>query len=133
MPARRRWQGIVPPSRPLPPPLLLCHFVRNPLRCIPQSACEEPIVPYGIGGLRTARVTDPDLTEDVFQAANTAFPKPALDLRVFSDPLGQSLLTSQGDDWRRQRQAASGLFRHEDTPASVPALADRGARHRPAC
>lgn len=123
MQARRRWQGIVPPGRPLPPPLFLYHFVRNPLRCIPQSVYEEPIVPYEIGGLRTAWVTDPGLTEAVFQAANTAFPKPPLELRVFSDPLGQSILTSQGDDWRWQRQAVSGLFRHEDMLASVPAMA----------
>lgn len=93
--------GLTPPKRAHPAPLFLYHFIRNPLRCLPQSVYEEPIVPYHIGALRTAWVTDPDLTEAVFRAANTQFPKPPLEQRVFSDPLGQSILTSQGADWRR--------------------------------
>ncbi len=118
--SERDWIGISPPPRPYPAPLFLYHFLRNPLRCLPRSVYEEPIVPYRVGALRTAWVTDPDLTETVFLGRHAVFPKPPLEQRVFSDPLGQSILTSQGDDWRWQRHAVSGLFRHEDILGYVP-------------
>ncbi|WP_127900780.1 cytochrome P450 [Solirhodobacter olei] len=119
----RSWPGIAAPARPYPAPLFLYHFVRNPLRCLPRSVYEEPIVPYRIGALRTAWVTDPDLTETIFLSHHAAFPKPPLEQRVFSDPLGKSILTSQGEDWRWQRHAVSGLFRHEDILGYVPGMA----------
>ena len=119
----RIWTGIVPPVRPYPAPLFLYHFIRNPLRCLPQSVYEEPIVPYRIGSLRTAWVMDPALTEAVFLGRHSVFPKPPLEQRVFSDPLGQSILTSQGADWRWQRHAVAGLFRHEDILSYVPDMA----------
>jgi cytochrome P450 len=119
----RDWTGIVPRARPYPAPLFLYHFIRNPLRCLPRSVYEEPIVPYRLGALRTAWVTDPDLTETVFLGQHRTFPKPPLEQRVFSDPLGQSILTSQGSDWRWQRRAVSGLFRHEDILGYAPKMA----------
>ncbi len=112
--AARNWTAITPPAKAYSAPLFLYHFIRNPLRCLPQSVYEEPIVPYELGRLRTAWVTDPELTETVFLGRHASFPKPPLEQRVFSDPLGQSILTSQGADWRWQRHAVSGLFRHED-------------------
>ncbi|WP_158243095.1 cytochrome P450 [Acidimangrovimonas sediminis] len=124
----RDWTAIVPPERPYPGPLFLYHFVRNPLRCLPKSAYEEPIVPYRIGALRTAWVTDPALTERIFLAEHANFPKPPLESRVFSEPLGQSILTSQGEDWRWQRQAVAGLFRHEEILRRTPDMA-RAARN----
>lgn len=121
------WTGVTPPETPYPAPLFLYHFIRNPLRCLPRSVYEEPIVPYQIGGLRTAWVTDPELTETVFLGKHAVFPKPPLEQRVFSDPLGQSILTSQGDDWRWQRQAVSSLFRHEEILGYTPDMASAAA------
>lgn len=114
------WSAIHPPAKPFAPPLFLYHFLRNPLRCLPQSVYEEPIVPYKIGKLHIAWVTDPKLTEKVFLGANDEFPKQPLEMRVFSSPLGKSILTSQGEDWKWQRKAVSGLFRHSEILGYVP-------------
>lgn len=110
----------MPPVKPYAPPIFLYQFIRNPLRCLPQSVYEEPILPYRIGNLRIVWVTDPGLTETVLLGANATFPKPPLEQRVFSEPLGRSILTSQGDDWRWQRGAVSGLFRSEEILNYVP-------------
>lgn len=118
----RTWPGVTAPPRAHAPPLFLYHFVRNPLRCLPQAVYDEPVVPFRLGALETAWVTDPALTEQIFLAANTDFPKPPLELRVFSNPLGRSILTDQGSDWRWQRHAVSGLFRHETMLEGVPAM-----------
>lgn len=125
--APRDWTAIPPRDKPYPAPLFLYHFVRNPLRCLPRAVYEEPIVPHRIGRFRTAWVTDPDLTETVFLGRHAQFPKPPLEQRVFSDPLGQSILTSQGEDWRWQRGAVAGLFRHEDILSYVPDMAAAAA------
>lgn len=119
-PIRPDWSAIKPPAKPYAPPLFLYHFIRNPLRCLPQSVYEEPIVTYEVGKLRIAWVMDPSLTEKVFQGANETFPKPPLEMRVFSSPLGKSILTSQGEDWKWQRKAVSGLFRHSEILSYVP-------------
>ncbi len=126
-PSARDWSAIAPPEQMLAPPAFLYHFIRNPLRCLPRAVYEEPIVPCRIAGLRTAWITDPELTETVFRAANEEFPKPPLEQRVFGDPLGQSILTAQGDDWRWQRHAVSGAFRHEEILTYVPDMAGAAA------
>ncbi|KDB01979.1 hypothetical protein U879_19705, partial [Defluviimonas sp. 20V17] len=125
--APRDWTAIKPRDTPYPAPLFLYHFVRNPLRCLPRAVYEEPIVPHRIGRFRTAWVTDPELTETVFLGRHAQFPKPPLEQRVFSDPLGQSILTSQGEDWRWQRGAVAGLFRHDDILSYVPDMAQAAA------
>lgn len=114
---------MTPPAQPYPAPLFLHHFIQNPLRCLPQSVYREPIVGYQNGPVRIVWVMGPDLTEEVFLGKHEVFPKPPLEQRVFSKPLGQSILTSQGEDWKWQRKAVSGLFRHETMLGYVPDMA----------
>lgn len=128
IPADKPWPGVIPPDKPYAPPAFLHHFLKNPLRCLPRSVYEEPLVPHEIGPVRIVWVTDPDLVEDVFLHRHDVFPKPPLEQRVFSEPLGQSILTSQGDDWRWQRHAVSGLFRHQNLLSYVPAMAQAAER-----
>jgi cytochrome P450 len=125
--AREDWPGVAPPPRPFPAPLFLYHFLRNPLRCLPDAVYEEPIVPYESGPVRIAWVTDPDLVETVFLHKHDVFPKPPLEQRVFAEPLGQSILTSQGAEWRWQRRAVSDLFRHRDLLSYVPSMSAAAA------
>lgn len=120
--SRRTWPGVTPTEKPYPPPLFIHHFVRNPLRCLPRAVYEEPIVAYEAGPRRVVWVTGPELTETVFLGRHEAFPKPPLEQRVFAAPLGQSILTSQGEDWRWQRQAVADLFRHADILSYAPAM-----------
>jgi cytochrome P450 len=51
----------------------------------------------------------PDLAQQVLVTQARAFKKRTLDLEV----LGNGLLTSDGDDWRRQRRRIQPGFRHE--------------------
>lgn len=121
-PEKMDWPGVTPPQKPFPVPQFLHHFVQNPLRCLPQSVYEEPIVPYQKGRLKIVWLTDPDLVEKVFLEEHKSFPKPPLEQRVFSSPLGKSILTDQGDEWRWQRYAVSGLFRHQNLLTYVPTM-----------
>jgi len=113
--------GVHPPRETMPPALFLFHFLRNPLRCLPQKVYEEPIV--FAEDRRTAWATDPDLTEAIFLDSHDVFPKPPLESRVFQDPLGNSVLTAQGEAWRWQRKAVAPLFRPRDILELVPRMA----------
>ena len=77
----------------------------------------------GTGRSTTAWITDPDLVEGVFLGRHEVFPKPPLELRVFRSPLGQSILTDQGDDWRWQRKAVAPLFAPRNLASLVPRMA----------
>jgi cytochrome P450 len=65
----------------------------------------------------------PDITEAIFLDSHDAFPKPPLEARVFQDPLGNSVLTAQGEAWRWQRKAVAPLFRPRDILDLVPRMA----------
>ena len=52
---------VIPSSRPLPLLPFLGRFVRNPLRAIPFSVYNEPVVTYGRKRPLIAWVTDPAL------------------------------------------------------------------------
>ena len=113
--------GFRAPTEELPQSLFLYHFLRNPLRCLPAAVYEEPIVFARTG--KSAWVTDPDLVEAVFLKLHDDFPKPVLEQRVFQDPLGNSVLTAQGEAWRWQRKAVAPLFRPEHILSLVPRMA----------
>ena len=56
---------VIPSSRPLPLLPFLGRFVRNPLRAIPFSVYNEPVVTYGRKRPLIAWVTDPALVENI--------------------------------------------------------------------
>ncbi len=115
---------IVPPARPLPLLSFLRRFIRNPLRAIPQSVYEEPVVTYGKKRPLLAWVTDPALIETILVKNSEQFPKTSLDRRVLTPIVGNGLLTTEGDSWRWQRKLASPPFRHTELLSYVPAMAE---------
>lgn len=113
---------VTPATRALPLYLSLTRFVRNPLRSLPRTVYEQPIVAYGRKRPLVAWVTGPDLIEQVLVKRSDLFVKTRLDKRVLRPLIGTGLLTADGDHWRWQRKLASPLFRPSDAYSYVPAM-----------
>lgn len=113
---------VKPAARALPLSVSLLRFVRNPLRSLPRTVYEEPIVAYGRKRPLVAWVTGPELLEQVLVKQTSLFVKTRLDKRVLRPVVGQGLLTADGDHWRWQRKLASPLFRPADVIGYVPTM-----------
>ena len=117
---------IVPPERPLGSLAFLRAFVRNPLEVVPRSVYEEDFVSFGAPGTARVWVTSPALIKTVLLDRREEFRK-TLQIRLLSPLLGRGILTSEGEQWKWQRQAAAPMFRPQDLKAFVPAFV-RAAR-----
>lgn len=113
---------VTPAARALPLYLSLTRFVRNPLRSLPRTVYEQPIVTYGRKRPLVAWVTGPELIEQLLIKRTDIFAKTRLDKRVLKPLIGTGLLTADGDHWRWQRKLASPLFRPNDALSYVPAM-----------
>ena len=96
--------------------------MRNPLGVVPEAAYEEDIVVTS-AGRRTpfAWITGPALIKTVLLDEREKFQKLA-QIRLLSPLLGKGILTSEGADWKWQRQASAPMFRHHDLLAFVPSF-----------
>lgn len=113
---------VTPAARALPLYLSLTRFVRNPLRSLPRTVYEQPIVTYGRKRPLVAWVTGPELIEQLLVKRTDIFAKTRLDKRVLKPLIGTGLLTADGEHWRWQRKLASPLFRPNDALSYVPAM-----------
>ena len=113
--------GIAPPPRPLGRLAFVATFVRNPLEVVPQVAYEEDFVPFGGAKSPRAWVTSPTLIKAVLLDERDKFRK-LVQIRLLGPLLGKGILTSEGADWKWQRQAAAPMFRQQDLAAFVPAF-----------
>ncbi len=110
---------IVPPAKPLKGLAFLAAFVRNPLEVVPQSVYEQDIVPGAVGGTQRLWVTDPALVKTILLDEREKFQKQS-QIRLLSPLLGKGILTTEGAEWKWQRQASAPMFRHQDLLAFVP-------------
>lgn len=110
---------VAPPSRPLNRLAFIARFVRNPLAVVPRAAYEEDIV--FLPGARIAWVTGPQMAKTVLLDEREKFHKLA-QIRLLAPLLGRGLLTSEGAEWKWQRQAAAPMFRQSELPGFVPAF-----------
>jgi cytochrome P450 len=108
----------VPPARPPGRLGFITAFVRNPLEVIPQAAYEEDFV--ALGSAR-AWVTSPSMIKAVLLDQRDNFRK-LTQIRLLRPLLGKGILTSEGADWKWQRQAAAPMFRPQTLGAFVPAF-----------
>jgi cytochrome P450 len=77
------------------------------------SALEESyrgIAAFDMGPIETYLVTDPTAIERVLVSEADRFEKPAFQDDALGDLLGDGLLLSEGETWRKQRQLASPAF-----------------------
>ena len=112
---------VTPPSKPLNLPQSFVKFLRNPLLTIPESVYHEPLVVLR-GPPAIVWVTDPALVKIVLVDHCDHFPQDPLLRRVLGGLFGNSILTSEGRDWRWQHQTVAPLFRHGEIVRYVPAM-----------
>ena len=110
---------VSPPQRPLGRLAFMASFVRNPLAAIPQSVYEEDLVPVGRGNPRAVWITAPHLVKTVLLDERDKFRK-LTQIRLLAPLLGKGILTSEGADWRWQRQAAATMFTPAELAGFVP-------------
>ncbi|MBK7398503.1 MAG: cytochrome P450 [Myxococcales bacterium] len=80
-------------------------FLEEASRVGPMARIEFPV-------LKAVLVNDPDLVEDIFITQHRHFSKDMF-ARDLKRVLGEGLLTSEGDLWRRQRRLAQPAFHRE--------------------
>src|SRR5687767_1284937 len=87
---------------------------------MPQAVYEEDFVAVD-ARLRGVWITAPALVKTVLLDERDRYRK-LTQIRLFSPLLGKGILTSEGADWKWQRQAAAPMFRPEELGAFVPAF-----------
>jgi cytochrome P450 len=112
---------ITPPAKALGRLAFVAAFVRNPLSVVQQAVYEEDIVCSTGRDTRFAWISGPDLIKTVLLDEREKFRKRS-QIRLLAPLLGKGILTSEGADWKWQRQAAAPMFRREDLLAFVPAF-----------
>ena len=111
--------GIIPPAKPLGRLAFISRFVRNPLSVVPKAAYEEDVVASMRGRRPMIWVTSPALIRRILLDEREKFQKLS-QIRLLSPLLGKGILTSEGADWKWQRQASAPMFRHQDLTTFVP-------------
>ena len=112
---------IVPPEKPLGPLAYARAFLRNPLEAIPRAAYFEDVVPFGWGSTPRFWATSPALVRGILVDERDKFRK-LTQVRLLAPLLGRGILTSEGPEWRWQRQAAAPMFKPEELERFVPAF-----------
>ena len=108
---------VSPPAAPLGRLAYLAAFVRNPLDAIPRAVYEQDW--HESRG--RVWITDPALIKAVLLDEREKFRKIS-QIRLLSPLLGRGILTSEGAEWKWQRQAAAPLFRQQELLAFAPAF-----------
>jgi cytochrome P450 len=110
---------VQPQPRPANRIVFVSRFLRNPLLVIPRSAYEEDIVPYDRGSVPFAWVTEPGLIKTILLDEHEKFGK-RMQIQVLGPLLGNGILTSEGPEWKWQRQTSAPMFRRQDLGNFVP-------------
>ncbi|HUN68900.1 MAG TPA: cytochrome P450, partial [Burkholderiales bacterium] len=110
---------ITPPPKPLGGLAFIATFVRNPLAVAPQAVYEQDLVANPAGRVQRLWITSPALVKAVLLDERDKFQKLS-QIRMLAPLLGKGILTSEGADWKWQRQASSPMFRHQDLLGYVP-------------
>ncbi|MFN8535250.1 MAG: cytochrome P450 [Dehalococcoidia bacterium] len=110
----------------------LMRFRRNPALAIERVLRERgDVVPLRLPGQTIVLLNDPELIQRVLVADHACFTKGRA-LQVARRVLGNGLLTSEGDQHRRQRRLIQPAFHRQQVAgyaAEMPTLAERAAAH----
>jgi cytochrome P450 len=112
---------VTPPPKPLNLAQTFIKFLRNPLLIIPEPVYHEPLVVLR-GAAAIVWVTDPALVKMVLVDHCDDFPQDPLLRHVLGGLFGNSILTSEGEDWRWQHQMVVPLFRRGEIVRYVPSM-----------
>lgn len=112
---------VLPPAQPLRGLAFFTSFVRNPLAVVPQAVYDGDLVAMMRGNTPILWITAPALVRQVLLDEREKFLKLA-QIRLLSPLLGKGILTSEGADWKWQRQAAAPMFRPQELAGFVPSF-----------
>lgn len=119
-----------PPTAPSLPVLgNLLWFRRDPLRFL--CAMRErhgDVVNVAIGPLRMALLSHPDLVEDVLVTRNRLWLKDRFLQTTLRPVLGEGLLSSEGETWRKQRRLAQPAFHRDRIAAYADIMVEHASR-----
>ncbi|MBL9213215.1 MAG: cytochrome P450 [Opitutaceae bacterium] len=107
---------MTPPGSPAPSPPgwpLAGHapaFRRDPLGFLRSAANSGPVVRLRLGPFVYHLVTDPALVREVLQARAANYARDGRSARQMRLVTGESLLSTEGDTWRRHRRLAQPVF-----------------------
>jgi len=112
---------IAPPTRPLSLLETLRAARRNVLEIIPGLSYVQPMVSGRLGS-RWHMVQDPGALRRIFLDNVGNYPKSGIMLRMLRPAVGDSLFTSEGDSWRRQRRTVAPVFAQRNVTALAPMM-----------
>jgi cytochrome P450 len=118
---------ITPPSRPFSLRETLQAAQRNVLEIIPGLSYVQPMVSGQLGS-RWHMVQDPGALRRIFLDNVDNYPKSEIMLRMLRPAVGDSLFTSQGDIWRRQRRAVAPVFAQRNVVTLTPVMTATAGR-----
>jgi cytochrome P450 len=96
-------------------------FSRNPLEILPAAAYEQDFFDGGNAKAPRVWVSAPALIKAVLLDERDKFRK-IQQIKLLSPLLGKGVLTSEGADWKWQRQASAPMFKPQDLLGFVPAF-----------
>ncbi|MFD1570996.1 cytochrome P450 [Halorubrum laminariae] len=98
------------------------QFASDPLSFYEETARGYgPVARYELGGTEFYQVSDPELVEQVLVHENDKFRKGEEYRRILSPVIGNGLLISEGEFWRRQRHRMEPAF-HPDALAEYASV-----------
>jgi cytochrome P450 len=104
------------------------EYLRDPLEFLSRTARKYgDVVQIALPGLPAVMLSHPDDIDHVLRTNHREFRKDVIN-RQLIDVLGQGLLTSDGDFWRRQRQLAQPAFQTQQLQLHAAAIVESADR-----
>jgi cytochrome P450 len=120
---------IVPPMPPMPSDrigglALLSTLRRNAYSAFPRRCLEEPVTRFSAAGTAVIIACAPEANRHILSTKADAYSRLPAARRVLGTIVGDGLVVSEGEEWRRQRQTMAPAF----TPRMMPILAPHAMR-----
>jgi cytochrome P450 len=113
----------IPESASVPVLGALPYYVRDPLRYLEEAVTLGDLVRMRFFRKDAWLVNDPALVDQVLVKTSGSFQKDMF-LRALKSVLGEGLLTSEGDFWKRQRRLISPAFHRERIAGYASVMTD---------
>jgi cytochrome P450 len=131
IPLPQKASRVPPGPKGLPVIGVGLQFARDPVMMLSHVAREYGDIVTLPLGFRTPRVfiNHPDWITQVLVVQHTKFHKSDVTKQLLHRMLGQGLLTSEDDFWRRQRRLAQPAFRRSRINEYAPTMVDIATEH----